>query len=75
MQKYIINNYADINDITVFLLIQKVIEQGKISEDMTSYSYATIFTMTNQEKILVATEKLKKSKTKNKTIKFIIQKA
>jgi hypothetical protein len=74
MEKYIINNYADINDITVFLLIQKVIEQGKISEDMTLYSYATIFTMTNQEKILVATEKLKKSKTKNNTIKFIIQK-
>jgi hypothetical protein len=74
MKKFLICNYTDLPDIQIFDLIIKVTANGKLSEDMTLYSYATVFTLKSGIKILVATEKLNKSKKENKTIKFIIQK-
>lgn len=49
--KLIIHNYTDLEDAEVLQLIQKVVQQGKVSHkgDIEQYSFATTFTISSKK--------------------------
>lgn len=53
--KFIIENYSNINDIKLFQYILTVIDGGLVSNDETQYSYLTLF----KDRIVINFEKTK----------------
>lgn len=53
--KFIIENYSNINDIKLFQYILTVIDGGLVSNDETQYSYLTLF----KDRIVIDFEKTK----------------
>ena len=49
MSKIIIKNQTDIDDISVLTLVQRVIKDGRISNNGTQYCYLTSFEIKSKE--------------------------